>query len=170
MDLETAANILVRGDNKKYFEKVYKHYNKDKKSSLKDYLDFIDTGMYDWFMLLPKDVSAKATFSKPKTAILNILKDSSVIESLGKTYCDNFSTKFSNFYKTKGDEILNKRAQPLKERDIEVSSDDETIVEPRQQIPDMSDYDKLEKKYNELVNEHDKLKKAFESIINLYVK
>lgn len=183
MDLESAANILVKGDNKKYFTKVYQHYNKDGKSSLKDYLEFIDSGMYDWFMLLPKYISAKATFSKPKTAILNILKDDTVIKSLGQSYCEYFSTKFSNFYRSKGDEIMNKRAKEnqiqLQVKDIEVSSDEETDPPPisiKQEPPppivtaSISDFEALQKKYNDLSIEHDKLKKAFESIINLYVK
>jgi hypothetical protein len=176
MNLESAASTLVRGDNKKYFVKVYKHYDKDGKSSLKDYLEFIDSGMYDWFMLLPKDISAKATFSKPKTAILNVLKDTTVIESLGQSYCEDFSTRLSNFYRTKGDEILNKRTKEnniqLKAKDIEVSSDEETdpIPIPISKQEPSQDYEALQKKYNDLSIEHEKLKKAFESIINLYVK
>lgn len=184
MDLETAANLLLRGDNQNYFKNIYKHYGKSNESPLKDYLEFIKSGMYNWFMLLPNYIVAKTTFSKPKTAIISVLKNVNVVKYLGKEYCEDFIKSISNFYKTKGDEILNLRkirlqndgTKEAKETPVPVPEPVPVPVQVPEQEPEpeptaeseevftvtKAEYELLQKKY-------EKLKKAFESVVNLYV-
>lgn len=109
MDLLTTANLLTKGDNKTYFVKVYRHYKKEDKVDLKKYLEYIDLNIHDWFYNLPNDIQARATFSKPKTAILNVLKHPVVIQAIGEKYCESFKNRFLSFYKEKGDDIFIKR-------------------------------------------------------------
>lgn len=167
MDLETAANLLLRGDNQNYFKNIYKHYGKSNESPLKDYLEFIKSGMHEWFMLLPNYIAAKTTFSKPKTAIISVLKNVDVVKSLGKEYCEDFIASISNFYKTKGDEIFDLRKIQLQRgtkegKEIEVSSDTEDAKQK------YTSHELLQKKYDDLFIEYERLKNAFESFINLY--
>jgi hypothetical protein len=77
--------------------------------------------------LFPAKLKSKPAFSKPKTAVLKLLRDSSVIAALGAEYCDKAHDLIDKTYKQHHAEIVAKR---MGEPDIVVTKEEEERVEP----------------------------------------
>lgn len=112
MRLVDAYNLLVDdgiSDNHRYFAEVYKAFNYTDEDSLADYVDFIVHEPLHWMQGFPAKLTTKTSFSKPKTAIIKLLKKSQVQEDLGAEVADAAYTVIWNTFKKEHETLLKER-------------------------------------------------------------
>jgi hypothetical protein len=78
---------------------------------LKEYIDFILHEPLLWLKLFPAKLKSKPAFSKPKTALLKLLRDPAVITALGGIYANNAHDIIDKTYKQHHVEIVTKRGE-----------------------------------------------------------
>jgi hypothetical protein len=76
---------------------------------LKDYLDFVIHEPVDWMKGFPARLTQKGSFSRPKAAVIKLLKHPNVIQVLGKEYTQKVYDIIWNTFKQNVDTILEKR-------------------------------------------------------------
>ena len=132
MKLIDAYNLLVNDgitDNYRYFSEVYKLYGFADDKPLKEYLDFIDHEPAHWMRGFPAKLTTKLAFSKPKTALIKLLKKQSVMQALGTEYVTRIHDVVWNTFKREADAILEERggsgsaASPVKVEKVEDGGD-----------------------------------------------
>ena len=114
-------------DHYRYFIDTYRIHDFKEETLLKEYIDFIIHEPLLWLKLFPAKLKSKPAFSRPKTAILKLLRDSSVITGLGAEYCDKAHDLIDKTYKSHHTEIVAKR---MGEPDVIVTKEEEERVEP----------------------------------------
>lgn len=127
--LEAQKKLAEDGvsDHYRYFTDTYRIHDFKEETLLKEYIDFIIHEPLLWLQLFPAKLKSKPAFSKPKTAILKLLRDSGVIAILGAEYCDKAHDLIDKTYKLHHTEIVAKR---MGEPDIVVTKEEEERVEP----------------------------------------
>jgi hypothetical protein len=129
----------------------------------------------------PAKLKSKPAFSKPKTAILKLLKDSKVVEQLGAEYCDKAHDLIDQTYKQHGNEIVTKR---MGIDSVVVTKEEEDRVEPPptqvigahahptltieedvEQLDSDSSGSSLVEEHRELEKKYRVLKKAYETLL-----
>jgi hypothetical protein len=112
MKLIDAYNLLVEDgitDNHRYFAEVYKLYGFTDDKLLKEYLDFIVHEPVHWIKGFPAKLVTKLAFSKPKTAIVKLLKKQQVAQALGVEYVTRIYETIWNTFKKEADGIIEER-------------------------------------------------------------
>jgi hypothetical protein len=112
MKLIDAYNLLVEDgitDNHRYFAEVYKLYGFTDDKLLKDYLDFVVHEPVHWIKGFPAKLVTKLAFSKPKTAIVKLLKKQQVVQALGADYVTRIYETVWNTFKRESDGIIEER-------------------------------------------------------------
>jgi hypothetical protein len=112
MKLVDAYNLLLEDgilDNHRYFSEVYKLFQFRDDQTLKEYLDFIDHEPVAWLEGFPAKLTTKQTFSKPKTALIKLLKKDEVSTALGLSYVNKVYDVVWNTFKKEHQRILDKR-------------------------------------------------------------
>ena len=104
MNLTEATGLL--GPQARYFSEVYKLYNYRDDQLLKDYLDFIIHEPLEWLKGFPSKLTQKGSFSRPKAAVIKLLKHTNVIEALGETYTRRVYEVIWSTFKQNIDAIL----------------------------------------------------------------
>lgn len=104
MNLASATSLL--GAQARYFSDVYKLYEFKDEQLLKDYLDFITHEPVEWMKGFPAKLTQKGSFSRPKAAVIKLLKHADVIEALGETYTQSVYEIVWNTFKKHIDTIL----------------------------------------------------------------
>jgi len=107
MKLVDATSLL--GGQARYFSDVYKLYDFKDDQLLKDYLDFITHEPVEWMKGFPAKLTQKGSFSRPKAAVIKLLKHADVIEVLGEPYTQSVYDVVWNTFKKHIDAILAKR-------------------------------------------------------------
>lgn len=108
MNLGEASQLLEAQG--RVFAEVYKQYEYKDDRALKDYLDFVIHEPVEWFKGFPAKLNTKASFAKPKTALIKLLKQQKVIDVLGKDYVNRVHDIVWETYKKHGDAIVEKRS------------------------------------------------------------
>lgn len=103
------ATALLDATHKKYFSDVYKLYEFEDTVPLKDYLDFILHEPVEWMRGFPCKLTSKTSFSKPKTALVKLVKHDSVKAALGEQYAKQVYDAVWQAFKAHGDAIVAKR-------------------------------------------------------------
>ena len=80
-------------DHARYFNDLYKLHEFKESDELKHYFDFVLHEPELWLKSFPNKLKSKPAFSKPKTAILKLLRHNSVIEEYGID-CHPYELKF----------------------------------------------------------------------------
>jgi len=114
-------------DHYRYFIDTYRVHDYKEDTLLKEYIEYISHEPLLWLQSFPAKLKSKPAFSKPKTAILKLLKDSKVVEQLGAEYCDKAHDLIDQTYKQHGNEIVAKR---MGIDSVVVTKDEEERVEP----------------------------------------
>jgi hypothetical protein len=129
---------LLLGEQSRYFSEAYKQFSFKDDQELKDYLDFIMHEPVEWLKGLPGKLKTKNTLSRPKTALVKLLKLPSVKQDLTEVYVDQVYSTIWQAFKKNIDKILETRnkthsaniveqlAEPLQEEDVvaeELSTD-----------------------------------------------
>lgn len=112
MRLIDAYNLLVDdgiSDNQRYFSEIYKYFRFTDDQLLKEYLDFIAVEPTEWMRGFPAKLNSKQTFSKPKTAVIKLLKKDAVKQALGEQYVEEVYEKIWQTFKKDGEKILAER-------------------------------------------------------------
>ena len=112
MKLIDAYNLLAEdgvADNHRYFAEVYKQFQFRDDDTLKDYVDFILHEPVHWMRGFPAKLTSKTAFSKPKTAVIKLLKKTAVMEDLGVEYAAEAQATVWDTYKIHHEEILKER-------------------------------------------------------------
>jgi hypothetical protein len=112
MRLLDAYNLLVEdgiADNHRYFAEVYKQFQFRDEDTLKDYIEFILHEPVHWMRGFPTKLTSKTSFSKPKTAIIKLLKKSAVMEDLGIELATQAHSVIWDTYKSSHEELLKER-------------------------------------------------------------
>jgi len=78
--LEAQKRLAEDGvsDHYRYFIDTYRVHDYKEETLLKEYIDYISHEPLLWLQSFPAKLKSKPAFSKPKTAILKLLKDSKV--------------------------------------------------------------------------------------------
>ncbi len=137
MKLSEAYTLLVEdgvSDNHRYFAEVYKLYQFRDDQTLKEYLDFIVNEPVLWFRGFPAKLTTKTSFSKPKTAIIKLLKHDSVVDTLGEQYVQKVHDVVWKTYKQHHEEILESR-QKTKVSPTKMTVMDHFDVESYESLP-----------------------------------
>lgn len=112
MKLVDAFNLLVEDgitDNHRYFAEVYKLFQFKDEDDLKAYLEFIVHEPVHWMRGFPVKLTTKTSYSKPKTAIIKLLKKEAVVQDLGQEFVDRVYDCVWNTYKKEHVTILAER-------------------------------------------------------------
>jgi hypothetical protein len=104
-----SESVLLLGERGKYFSDVYKLYEYQDDQLLKDYLDFVIHEPVEWMRGFPVKMVTKGSFSKPKSALIKLLKQSEVIAALGDEYCKKVYDVVWSTFKKHADEIIASR-------------------------------------------------------------
>ena len=130
MKLSEATPLL--GGQARYFTEVYKLFRYTDDQSLKDYLDFIVHEPVEWLKGFPAKYTSKNSFSRPKTAVLKLLKETAVIAALGEEYTLSIHDAIWTAFKGHSDEIVKKRASqttvarnPAPQQEVEADAEAE---------------------------------------------
>ena len=107
MLLKNAGALL--GSNERYFTVVYEAFKYKSEDLLRTYIDFIIREPVEWIRGFPLKLRTRASFAKPKAAIIKLLKTGNVLEALGAEYCSNAHDVVWDTFKKHGDIILNAR-------------------------------------------------------------
>ena len=107
MLLKNAAALL--GSNERYFTVVYEALKYKSEDLLRTYIDFIVREPVEWIRNFPLKLRTRASFAKPKAALIKLLKTSNVLEALGAEYCSTAHDVVWDTFKKHGDDILNAR-------------------------------------------------------------
>lgn len=137
MKLSEAYSLLVEdgvSDNHRYFAEVYKLYQFRDDQLLKDYLEFIIREPVSWFRGFPAKLTTKTSFSKPKTAVIKLLKHDTVIDELGEEYVQRVHDVVWKTYKQCHEEILETR-QKTKSPTAKMTVMDHFDVESYESLP-----------------------------------
>jgi len=127
--LEAQKRLAEDGvsDHYRYFVDTYRVHDFKEETLLKEYINFIIHEPLLWLQLFPAKLKSKPAFSKPKTAVLKLLRDVKVIDVLGVEYCDKAHDLIDKTYKQHHNDIVTKR---MGEPDVVVTKEEEERVEP----------------------------------------
>jgi hypothetical protein len=112
MRLIDAYNLLVEDgitDNHRYFAEVYKGFQFTDEQSLKEYLEFILHEPVHWMRGFPAKLLSKTSFSKPKTAVIKLLKKKEVEKDIGDELAEKVYNAVWTTYKKEHEGILQER-------------------------------------------------------------
>lgn len=87
MNLLEAQKLLAEdgvSDHHRFFIDTYRVHDFKEETPLKQYIDYIIHEPLLWLQSFPAKLKSKPAFSKPKTAILKLLRDTRVMEVLGE--------------------------------------------------------------------------------------
>ncbi len=135
MRLIDAYNLLVEdgiADNCRYFSELYKYFQFRDEQLLKEYLEFIIQEPVDWIRGFPTKLTTKTSFSKPKTAVIKLLKKAPVQTALGSAYVDKVHDVIWKTYKQHWEAILADREKMR------------SSVQPRMTVMDHFDSESVE--------------------------
>jgi hypothetical protein len=107
MLLKDVGSLL--GANERYFTVVYEAFKYKGEDLLRTYIDFIVREPVEWIRGFPLKLKTRASFAKPKAALIKLLKTSAVLEALGAEYCSNAHDVVWDTFKKHCDDILNGR-------------------------------------------------------------
>jgi hypothetical protein len=102
-------SVALLGDQGKHFSDVYKLYEYRDDQLLKDYLDFVIHEPVEWMRGFPAKLVTKGAFSKPKAALIKLLKQETVIDALGEEYVKRVHDVVWAAFKKHAEDILAKR-------------------------------------------------------------
>jgi len=137
MNLVEAYNLLVEDgidDNQRYFAELYKHFQFKDTDRLKAYLDFILQEPVQWIHGFPTKLTTKTSFSKPKTAVIKLLKKESVRRVVGIEFAEKVRDVIWKTYKQEWENVLKlrERIRPVR---ISVSVNDQFEAESIDEQP-----------------------------------
>jgi hypothetical protein len=124
MLLKDASPLL--GANERYFTVVYEAFKYKGEDLLRTYIDFIVREPVEWIRGFPLKLRTRASFAKPKAAIIKLLKTGNVLEALGAEYCSNAHDVVWDTFKKHGDTIL----------DARIAVDGPVVAETNELIPE----------------------------------
>ena len=107
MLLKNAGALL--GSNERYFTVVYEAFKYKGEDLLRTYIDFIIREPVEWIRGFPLKLRTRASFAKPKAAIIKLLKTGNVLEALGADYCSSAHDVVWDTFKKYGEDILKAR-------------------------------------------------------------
>jgi hypothetical protein len=118
-----AAELLgtkYHKDYRKYFEAMCKKRDLAATAPLSAYVDAILKDTLAWLESFPENLHSKSAYSKPKTAMLNLLSDASIVEGLGSDYCRAASKAIELAFKAHSNVIVEKRLSGSKRKVLQV--------------------------------------------------
>jgi hypothetical protein len=130
MNLVEAQKRLAEdgvSDHYRYFIDTYRVFDFKEETLLKEYIDFIIHEPLVWLQSFPVKLKSKPAFSKPKTALLKLLKDTKITDLLGVEYCNKAHDLIDKTYKQHHHDIISKR---MGDEAVVVTKDEEERVEP----------------------------------------
>ena len=131
MLLKNAAALL--GANERYFTVVYEGFKFKNESTLRDYIDFILHEPVEWIKGFPLKLRTRASFAKPKAAVIKLLKAAAVLEALGVEYCSKAHDVVWDTFKKHGDDILDARVK------AGITGGDDVTNEIVEEVPSAAD-------------------------------
>jgi hypothetical protein len=150
MRLVDAYTLLVEdgvSDNPRYFAEVYKGFQFNDEDSLADYIDFIVHEPVHWMRGFPAKLTTKTSFSKPKTAVIKLLKKPAVQEDLGADVAETAYGVIWNTFKKEHETLLKEREGTRPFRTVVEHMDrrsDIGAAAPEETRSDVGSYESLE--------------------------
>lgn len=109
MNLATATALA--GSQARYVSEVYKVFQYKDDQTLRDYLDFVIHEPVEWLKGFPAKLTTKGAFSRPKTALLKLLKHADVQAELGAEYTKRVHDIVWAAFKKNADALVAKRSE-----------------------------------------------------------
>lgn len=171
MDIRRALTLLTNGENNKYFKDQVKHFHKEQRSPLKEYIELVNKDPVQWLRSLPKGIKSKSTFHKYKAPLYVLLENEEVNEEYGESYCVSVIKNIKDSFKENIDNIINERKNTTtsgsdsanKSLDFDNPSDEEDSVLDLNNLEvantTCQDDDNCN---NDIQEEYAKLKKSYE--------
>jgi hypothetical protein len=132
-----SESVQLLGDQGKYFSDVYKLYEYRDDQLLKDYLDFVIHEPLEWMRGFPVKFVNKVSFSKPKTALIKLLKQSDVIDALGQAYVRRVHDIVWSTFKKHSEEIIAKRQNSVAVSVLDQLDSGSVYSEPQLHVEDV---------------------------------
>ena len=107
MKLKDTEPLL--GANNRHFTVVYEAFKFKDDAPLHDYIEFILNEPVEWIKGFPSKLRTRASFSKPKAALIKLLKTTPVQTHLGADYCSKAHDVIWDTFKKHADTILDGR-------------------------------------------------------------
>jgi hypothetical protein len=113
-------------DYKKYFDAVCSKASPTTTTSFRAYVDHVVADPLKWLSSFPENLHSKSAFSKPKTALLNLLGHSDVCNALGEDYCMKAAQVVQDIFKQHANSIVHQRitAKQQQQRSSKNAGDD----------------------------------------------
>lgn len=109
MNLSVATALA--GSQARYVSEVYKVFQYKDDQTLRDYLDFVIHEPVEWLKGFPAKLNTKGAFSRPKTALLKLLKHADVQAELGPEYTKRVHDIVWAAFKKNADALVAKRGE-----------------------------------------------------------
>ena len=178
MNLLTAQKLLAEdgvSDHYRYFIDTYRVHDYKEDTLLKEYIDYITHEPLLWMQAFPAKLKSKPAFSKPKTAMLKLLKEAKVMEALGAEYCEKAHDVIDKTYKQHGHDIVTKRMGE-KDEEERVEPPPTNIIgthvqptllieEEAETLDSASSHSSSAEELRELQQKYRTLKKAYETLL-----
>lgn len=146
MRLIDAYNLLVEdgvADNHRYFAEVYKQFQFQDEDVLKDYIDFILHEPVHWMRCFPAKLTSKTAFSKPKTAVIKLLKKTAVMEDLGVDLATEAHSVIWETYKIHCEEILKERGGASAVSVAEQAAPSMSVTDEDEELSEIESYESI---------------------------
>lgn len=119
------ASLTKSTDNARYFKETYEHFGKQADDDLQTYIQFIFENCLEWLERLPDKLTSQEALAKPKSAVVKLLEQPSVIQELGDQLCSQAKDLLVTTWKANKDRITIERAED--HDDLEQSVENEII-------------------------------------------
>jgi hypothetical protein len=110
MKLIDAHKLLVSltksPDNARYFKETYEHFGKQGDDDLHTYLEFVCENCVEWLERLPDKLTSQESLAKPKSAIIKLLDQQTVVDELGTEFCNTAKSTLVTTWKSHKDAIV----------------------------------------------------------------
>jgi hypothetical protein len=136
MKLKDTEPLL--GANNRHFTVVYEAFKFKDDGLLRDYIEFILNEPVEWIKGFPSKLRTRASFSKPKAALIKLLKTAPVQAHLGVDYCSKAHDVIWDTFKKHADTILDGR-----EKSDVVVEDTNTLVQESAPLPNENELEEV---------------------------
>jgi hypothetical protein len=136
MKLKDTEPLL--GANNRHFTVVYEAFKFKDDGLLRDYIEFILNEPVEWIKGFPSKLRTRASFSKPKAALIKLLKTAPVQAHLGVDYCSKAHDVIWDTFKKHADTILDGR-----EKSDVVVEETNTLVQESAPLPNENELEEV---------------------------
>lgn len=132
-------------ENASVFKTTYEHYQFKNDENLKAYLEFIKDNTIEWFSEMPERWKSLTQLSKPKTALIKLLKNEEIAKEVGDEYAQELITTINGTWKKYMHDLSDSRQKSITNS---VKTPEETSEKTEQEDEEKTEEDSEEYDFN----------------------